>query len=334
MTERRVRTQMEKYQEEVRKAITGSHRQDVQKSASTSLIRDNTTGLTLNLPLNLPLAERYRPNEILKSTSVDFSKNRNLSTALSIKIDEENDSKWSNQESGAYLPKKEKPKVNISPDLIHKLATLSSAVAQNERNSPTSLKTSGSNHSVLVSQTSNFQEVSYAEESDEFSLSKLRILRLQGAKKDFLSRGLSCYSHDPFNDSRQDDIIFDSETESVDFEDRPDLIKSASAGMINVDPHTFEKLSSIRGCESLPRTIKKASNMPSRLSQITNKFRKARLKRAKEKESKMSTVSMLCRQSLLVDIQPEGASKSCPTSPSPQREDDDFNRFKMHHESN
>lgn len=314
---------MEKYQEEVRKAIAGPPRQDVMKSASTSLIRDNTS----TSALNSPVAERSRRNEILKSTSADFIKNRHFSTALSIKIDEEGNE--------ITHIKKEKSRENISPDLIHKLATLSSAAAQKEKNSPTSFRTSGSDLPLSRSSTINLIDDSQAEESDDSSSpSKLRALRLQRAKEDFLSRGPSCYSHDPSNDSRQDEIVFDSGTESVDFEDRPDLIKSASAGMIHVDPRTFERLASNRGCESLPRSAKKPSDVSSRLSQIANKFRRARLKRAKEKESKLSTVSMLCRQSLLVDIQPEGASKSCPTSPSPQREDDDCNRFKKHRESN
>ena len=322
VTERRVRTQMEKYQEEVRKAIAGPSRRDVQKSASTSLIRDNLS----TSALNSPVAERSQRNEILKSTSVDFTKNRHFSTALSIKIDEEG-----NEMS---LAKNEKPKDNISPDLIHKLAALSSAAAQKEINSLSSFRNSGSDIPLSKASTANLVEDSQAEESDDSSPSKLRALRIKRAKEDFLTRGPSCYSHDPSEDSRQDEIVFDSRTESVDFEDRPDLIKSASAGMINVDPRTFERLASNRGCESLPRSAKKPSDVSSRLSQIANKFRRARLKRAKEKETKMNTVSMLCRQSLLVDIQPEGASKSCPTSPSSQREDDDCNRFKKHRESN
>ncbi|XP_033214121.1 uncharacterized protein LOC117171167 isoform X2 [Belonocnema kinseyi] len=322
VTERRVRTQMEKYQEEVRKAIAGPIRGDVLKSASTSLIRDNIS----TSALNSPVPERSRRNEILKSTSADFIKNRHFSTALSLKIDEEGN-------EITHL-KKEKSKENISPDLIHKLAALSSAAAQKEKNSPTSFRTSGSDLLLSRSSTINLIDDSQAEESDDSSPSKLRALRLQRAKEDFLSRGPSCYSHDPSNASRQDEIVFDFETESIDFEDRPDLIKSASAGMIHVDPRTFERLASNRACDSLPRSAKKPSDVSSRLSQIANKFRRARLKRAKEKESKLSTVSMLCRQSLLVDIQPEGASKSCPTSPSPLREDDDCNRFKKHRESN
>lgn len=329
VTERRVRTQMEKYQEEVRKAIAGPPRRDVLKSASTSLIRDSTIGS----PLNSPTSERSRKNEILKSTSADFTRNRLFSTVHNIKIDEEKDSKRNNSEIIESLKSNnEKARENISPDLIHKLEALSSAAAQKDRNS---MLASSSTKNSLQSLTMNLLEDSQAEESDDSSSTlKLRAKMLQKAKEDFLSRGPSCYSHDPSSESRQDEIIFDSGTESVDFEDRPDLIKSASAGMINVDPDTFERLATNRGCESLPRSVKKINNTPSRFTQIANKFRRAKLKKAKEKESKMSTVSMLCRQSLLVDIQLEGASKSCPTSPSPQREDDDCNRFKKHRESN
>ncbi|XP_051161103.1 uncharacterized protein LOC127281426 isoform X2 [Leptopilina boulardi] len=327
VTERRVRTQMEKYQEEVRKAIAGPPRRDVLKSASTSLIRDNSTGS----PLNSPISERSRKTEILKSTSADFTRNHLYSTVHNIKIDEEKDSKKINNPNES-LTKNEKSRENISPDLIHKLEALSSAAAQNNRNS---LPSSSSTKHSMQSLTTNILDDSQAEESDDSSsLLKIRAQRLQKAKEDFLSRGPSCYSHDPSIDSRQDEIVFDSGTESVDYEDRPDLIKSASAGMINVDPDTFERLATNRGCESLPRSVKKINNTPNRFSQIANKFRRTKLKKAKEKESKMSTVSMLCRQSLLVDIQLEGASKSCPTSPSPQREDDDTNRFKKHRESN
>ena len=118
---------------------------------------------------------------------------------------------------------------------------------------------------------------------------------------------------------------------------RIDLVKSASAGMINVDPDTFERLqlaaaaaSANRGYDSLPRsnehlrhstasvaTTTKTENTSSsgRFSQIAGKFKKARLRRFKEKESGLSTVSMLCRQSLVVDIAAANATSSIVSPP-------------------
>ncbi|KAG7191085.1 hypothetical protein KM043_007123 [Ampulex compressa] len=84
-----------------------------------------------------------------------------------------------------------------------------------------------------------------------------------------------------------------------------DLVKSASAGMINVDPDTFGRLAtSNRGCESLPRTITKRRDTSGPFARIVNKFKLSRLIRGKESEaSGMSTISTLCRQSLLIDVQ-------------------------------
>ncbi|XP_050484565.1 uncharacterized protein LOC126870679 isoform X3 [Bombus huntii] len=85
---------------------------------------------------------------------------------------------------------------------------------------------------------------------------------------------------------------------------RPDRVKSASAGMINVDPDTFVRLTEAsRGCESLPRSISKQQQPLGSFAKIVNKFKFTRLIRGKDiQEENMSTISKLCRQSLLIDV--------------------------------
>lgn len=84
----------------------------------------------------------------------------------------------------------------------------------------------------------------------------------------------------------------------------PDRVKSVSAGMMSVDPDTFKRLEdSSRGCESLPRTISKQQEASGPLAKIVSKLRLTRLMRGKDiEEGNMSTVSRLCRQSLLIDV--------------------------------
>ncbi|XP_029671789.1 uncharacterized protein LOC115240650 [Formica exsecta] len=82
------------------------------------------------------------------------------------------------------------------------------------------------------------------------------------------------------------------------------LVKSASAGMINVDPNTFGRLvTTDRGCESLPRTIAKRRDSSGPLAKIVSKLRLSRLIRTRNVDGGgMSTISTLCRQSLLIDL--------------------------------
>lgn len=81
------------------------------------------------------------------------------------------------------------------------------------------------------------------------------------------------------------------------------LVKSASAGMINVDPDTFDRLveTNDRGCESLPRTKRRDSSSP--LAKIVGKLKLSRLIRTRNVDGgNMSTITTLCRQSLLIDM--------------------------------
>lgn len=103
----------------------------------------------------------------------------------------------------------------------------------------------------------------------------------------------------------------------------PALIKSASAGMINVEPDVYHRIDPefrsgksnhhsikkkqqrticIEGYVSLPRHItnKPKPSKTSPFSSIANKFRKVKMRKSKDKDKKV--VSTLCRQSLVVDI--------------------------------
>jgi len=91
------------------------------------------------------------------------------------------------------------------------------------------------------------------------------------------------------------------------------LVKSASAGMINVDPDTFGRLVDVdRGCESLPRRIAKRRDSANPLAKIVNKLKFSRLIRARNTDNggNMSTISTLCRQSLLIDMRGNNRNRS------------------------
>lgn len=99
------------------------------------------------------------------------------------------------------------------------------------------------------------------------------------------------------------------------------LVKSASVGMINIDAETYRQFDPEihgGGYVSLPRNTKKQKSAKFAFSNIANKFRKVKMRKGKEKNSgEMNTISTLCRQSLVVDIQPlldqESDSKSEPS---------------------
>ncbi|KOX69210.1 hypothetical protein WN51_06630, partial [Melipona quadrifasciata] len=203
-----------------------------------------------------------------------------------------------------------------SSDLIHKLTILSNVVAKRD------------GRANSISEDSSFETHS---------------LRIRRAKEDFLSRrgGPLCHSmlEPPSINDRSSPTTFphcyeqilenqeevasrDASSEnhskeatgqSIDEYDgnelsnssvsRPDRVKSASAGMINVDPDTFVRLTEAnRGYESLPRSIPKQQQPVGSFAKIVNKFKFSRLIRSKDMQENMSTVSKLCRQSLLIDV--------------------------------
>lgn len=142
-----------------------------------------------------------------------------------------------------------------------------------------------------------------------------RTQKIQKAKEEFLNSG--CVSA-PItkNKSEEEHLKFPSRNRlsqiSVDSESSCDssafggvLIKSASAGMINIDADTYRKIDPEvhrEGYVSLPRNCKKSKE--GFLESIASKFRKIKMRKGRDKNrnAKMNAVSALCRQSLVVDI--------------------------------
>ncbi|XP_015123193.1 uncharacterized protein LOC107045430 isoform X2 [Diachasma alloeum] len=230
VSERRITTRMEKYQEEVRKAIAG------------------------------PM---YQPNvfAISKSSTTDFTKAR-----------------WTDEP-----------------------VNLLNAVVRSET-------------APQIPQQTGFCKLKETPTS-------LRALMIQQAKEEFLSRDVNIQKNKNHDNKNSPPPAIDAEENGktsfhpIETLSRTDLVKSASVGMINIDSDAFERLQTTdslilsRNCDSLPRSsdhlrqqVEKCAK-ESRFHQLANKFRRAKLKRSKDKElASMSTVSMLCRQSLFVDI--------------------------------
>nr|XP_012136181.1 PREDICTED: uncharacterized protein LOC100878328 isoform X1 [Megachile rotundata] len=111
-----------------------------------------------------------------------------------------------------------------------------------------------------------------------------------------------CETREKMNEKKME--FFGNKYELDNSVSRPDRVKSASVGMINVDPDTFVRLTETnRGCESLPRSIVKQQEPLGPLAKIVNKLKFTKLIRSKDIEvGNMSTISKLCRQSLLIDV--------------------------------
>lgn len=187
----------------------------------------------------------------------------------------------------------------------------------------------------------------------------LRALRIQQAKADFLAKGpggqswssevstptslSSTFSWKPLADKQDSaseemkmrnrmshaSVGSESSYDEVSYGDElPNLIKSASAGMINLgtsrrllDEVEQPCIQKSVTTNTLPpdSSTKKSSKFG--ISNIKSRFRKVKMRKAKEKESAVST---LCRQSLLLDVshketQQPSCSKSCPSSPVLER---------------
>lgn len=142
-----------------------------------------------------------------------------------------------------------------------------------------------------------------------------RTQKLQKAKEDFLNSG-SISAPIPTRKCQEEGLKFPSRNRlsqiSVESESSFDstsfegvLIKSASAGMINIDADTYRKIDPEihrEGYVSLPRNCKKGKE--GFLESIASKFRKIKMRKGRDKNrnAKMNAVSALCRQSLVVDI--------------------------------
>lgn len=150
---------------------------------------------------------------------------------------------------------------------------------------------------------------------------QLRSRKLQKAKEDFLNSGCSSA---PVTSQTKDDSSIKFPTRnrlsqiSVGSESSCDsstyeglLIKSASAGMINIDADTYRKIDPEihrEGYVSLPRNCMKPKQ--GFLGNIASKFRKIKMRRGRDRNAnKMNTISALCRQSLVVDINKSSAEE-------------------------
>ncbi|RZF45922.1 hypothetical protein LSTR_LSTR008299 [Laodelphax striatellus] len=354
--ERRVRVQMEKYQDEVRRALQGSEGRkhnfsgEVKKSASASFIRSFDKGSVQDRFGRRPsdsLSERQtsemRYNGILKSSS-----------AGSIK-------------PGTPVPQRREAAT------LEKLETTTN-IPPSQSTVPPALDPPSPENRVLDEDISTIVTPTVIPTSEtkciEENMSKVcsvertgsRALRIKKAKEEFLSRGpggtwstnanvktdssnMSSTSEEGWSQTKNrlsrvsceseascEGILVSGEEHRQPFDSRL-LVKSASAGMINIDSLSFGSiLPESTSNSSVPSGSSEqgAGSSKSRfaLSNIASRFRKVKMRRHKEKErDKMETVSTLCRQSLLVDIQKRKAadkrdkvsSKSCPSSPVLQK---------------
>ncbi|XP_063243488.1 uncharacterized protein LOC134542849 [Bacillus rossius redtenbacheri] len=273
-TERRVRLQTEKYQEEVRKVLQA----EVQKSASAGVIRSpERREEHARHPVGRDASSRKPPTAVVQPRGILKS-----SSAGAIKP------ACQGQPLG--------PGVLPPPEQFKDGSPGPSSPSSPELEEPL----------------------------------RLRQLRLQRAKEEFLSRGPGGRSWaSEGGGCRLSHVSVGSESS---FDEGPEapaaaeadplLVKSASAGMISVEPGAFRRLSA-EG-EEAAAAAAAAAGARSRfgLAGIASRFRKVKMRRAKGRDApgKLNTVSMLCRQSLLVDLHqapppPPPSSKSCPSSP-------------------
>lgn len=267
--ERRVKTQSEKYQEELNKTLSNNNstsqyiKMKVQKSASVGVMsgvgkqfivpQTNERGNSLDSSGKNASPKTIRG--ILKSSSVDSMKKTSL------------------------LMKSAPPTI---PD-------------------QSNAATSHSDVQKLPSVTEYFKASSVAQE---------RAYKLQKAKEEFFQISTTSSSTPAKEENvtfptrnRLSQVSFGSESSCDDTIYSGILIKSASAGMINIDEMAYEQFSPevhSQGYVSLPRSSKKKDGKFG-ISSITSKFRKVKMRKNKE-SNQMNAVSALCRQSLVVDI--------------------------------
>lgn len=246
--DRRVKTQTEKYQEDLRKMSPLLERREVQKSASLGLLTSGKKQLTIHKSKS----DSSDPCGILKSCSL------------------------------AVIPKEAKD-----------------GSTENNKEAKPILRLTLPLKDVLNESMPSPEE---------------RAKKLQKAKEEFLnSSATGSTSAPPYLQSNDDflkypvrnrlsQISCGSDTSCDSVECKAILMKSVSAGMINVDPTTYKQFDTTihsDGYVSLPRANKK--HKTNIFNNITSKFRKVKMRRNRE-PNKMDTVSRLCRQSLVVDI--------------------------------
>lgn len=355
-TKRRVKAQMERYQEEVQRHLQNWVRRDfagkaeVKKSASAGYIRspDKEDGIH-DLASKSPSEEsgcRQIKLGILKSSSAGVIK-----TTSPLPVRAEKPLTQTADNSSVNNSTKILPSVvcdfksnQFSDSKTDKVSEISGACALAKDDSGSS----------VFSQSSP-------------QTSRARALKIKKAKEEFLSRGpggeswssecggvsendssnqmspgirfnetrnrlsqVSCESESSYDGGGGGPISEQQRSTAADDDDDVILTKSASAGMINVDSSTCNRIFNDQQNIQQSSTSEQGVIPKSRFG-IFSRFRKARMRRHKEKNPKLEAVSTLCRQSLVVDIQRKrgqeekepvaSTSKSCPSSPVLQKRD-------------
>nr|XP_034179784.1 uncharacterized protein LOC117604129 isoform X1 [Osmia lignaria] len=211
-----------------------------------------------------------------------------------------------------------------SSDLIHKLNILSNAVARRDgRTNTISEESSIESHFLRIRRAKedflsrrggplchSVMEPRSLKDHDFLKNSVHRyedILEKQPEENEKLldTNGISKVEEVSSKSKEEDKMdLFKNNLSDNSVVSRPDRIKSASVGMINVDPDTFVRLTETnRGCESLPRSIVKQQEPLGPFAKIVNKLKFTKFIRSKDiEEGNMNTISKLCRQSLLIDV--------------------------------
>ncbi|XP_033338110.2 uncharacterized protein LOC117227200 isoform X1 [Megalopta genalis] len=203
-----------------------------------------------------------------------------------------------------------------SSDLMHKLQILSSVVAKRDGRSSISEELTLESRSLRMRRAKEdflsrrggplFHSVMEPSTFDDRNFSggvtRADLAERDGRSEPEKSAGASTTARRrrvEVEEAGKGDEIDASSGSDVSLSDRA---KSASTGMINVDPDIFQRLTEAgRGCESLPRTSSRLQKPGGSLAKIVNKCKFIRLICGKE-QSDLSTIARLCRQSLLIDI--------------------------------
>lgn len=375
VTERRINAQMEKYQEEVRRAFQKNSKKEfyphaklgqVQKSASAGYIRPFEKGCS-NDSINSKgedksFEQSLQCHGILKSSSAGAIK---TVSPLPINRQESNGSDIN------VLVLSPSPALNIRKEIkpiryeIRSEESISQAIRVNVSSVVTERKRATTVDNNTVTQIQEYRPNTLNLQQDNINSStKVRALKIKKAKEEFLLRGCvggtSCvdrsetpnYTSTPEtpvhnerllwegSKTRLSQISCDSESsyENVPMilvsgrelprdSDGVLLVKSASVGMINMDSTACSSLFCGTSNSSESRD---QGAVPKAKSGILSRFRRARLKKNKGKEHKLETVSTLCMQSLVVDLNINNkassesipsTSKSCPSSPVLHKKD-------------
>nr|CAD7447083.1 unnamed protein product [Timema bartmani] len=375
VAERRVKVQTEKYQQEVRRVLEqgGKKRtREVQKSASAGVIRlpekvipEQVRGSFMKSEiareenLNKPPLVVVLPKGILKSSSAGTIKS-SLPLQFKVSVPNENKIPENSTVRNSIVPPPERFK--DAPQNIEK--SINSKPPSPRLNFNTNTSSPFPTEHVTNDKSTPFP--------------RLRALKIKQAKEDFLSKGPGSQSwtsevETPSVSTSPEPSLWGSISRGVSIEERTSsgaqsrlsqvsmgsessyessnivqgrsngedgliLTKSVSAGMINLEPSAYRRLSSEPGVDggqvSDGGTSPTSSKLRFGISSITSKFRKVKMRKNKGRDTpKMNTVSMLCRQSLLIDLPISGgalskgtpedqrpcSSKSCPSSPVLQR---------------